>query len=277
MNTKLDMGQAWNQAVAMLSANKNVIAVVAGVFFFLPNLIATLVMPQSTEIEAMMGSAPADNPEAMLQMMGELYAGIWWIFIPLALVQAVGVLGLLALLTDKSRPTVGEALGFGLKGLPTYIGAQLLSAVILAAVFLLPIMLGALIAPAVAALLGLVAFVAVIYVMVKFSLSSPVIAIEKQLNPVTVLQRSWQITKGNSLRLFAFYLLLLLVLIVISAISGMVFSVFAIMGDQVGLFAGGIGGSLINMVTASVMMAVLAAVHRQLTGSAGDNVVETFE
>ncbi len=277
MNIKLDMGQAWNQAVAMLSANKSVVAVVAGVFFFLPNVISTLMLPQAAELEAFTAGTPPEDLQAVLQMMGELYAGIWWIFIPLAIVQAMGVLGLLALLAHRDRPTVGEALGFGLKALLTYIGVQLLSAIIMAAVLMLPIVLGALIAPAVAALLGLAGFVAVIYVWVKFSLASPVIAVEKQMNPITVLQRSWQVTKGNSLRLFAFYLLLVLVLLVITVISGMVFSVFSIMGEQMGLFASAIGGSLINMVVVSVMLAVLAAVHRQLTGGSDDNVAAAFQ
>ena len=277
MNKKLDMGQAWNQAVSLLSANFKVVAIVAGVFFFLPNLIGALVLPQASEIEALTGGAQPEDPEAMLQMLADLYAGVWWVFIPLTLVQAVGMIGLLALLGHRDRPTVGEALTFGLKSLLTYIGAQLLSGIIMVCVLLLPIALGAMISPGVAALLGFVGAVALVYVWVKFLLTSPVIAIEREMNPITALQRSWQLTKGNSLRLFAFFLLLVIVLIVVTAIAGMVFSLFTLMGDQVGLFANAIGGSLINMAVVSVMLAVLAAIYRQLTGGGQEKVSETFE
>ena len=66
---------------------------------------------------------------------------------------------------------------------------------------------GAAAGAAVAALLALVAVVAFVYVMVKFSLTAPVIVMEHQLNPVRALARSWHLTRGNSLRLFGFYLL----------------------------------------------------------------------
>ena len=278
MATKLDMGKAWNDAVALLSANKDVVLIVAAVFFFLPNAIATLAMPQaSAELEAMTASGAQPSPEAMLQIFTDIYSEIWWIVVLLAIFQAIGVLGLLALLTDSTRPTVGEALAFGGKALLPYIGAQLLNSVIMVFAIALPIGLGALIAPSVGVLLGLVGFIIAIYLYVKFSLSSPVIAIEKVMNPIAALTRSWQLTKGNSFRLFAFYVLLILVLIVISVITSMVWAIFSVMGEQIGLFASAIGGAIVSMAITSVFMAVLAATHRQLSGGTTEAVKETFE
>ncbi|KLI65127.1 hypothetical protein AAV99_01485 [Aurantiacibacter marinus] len=274
---KLDMGKAWNDAVAMLVANKDVVLIIAGVFFFLPNAIASLAMPQATaELEAMTASGAEPDPEAMLEMFTAMYAEIWWVIVLLALFQAAGVLSLLALLTDSARPTVGEALKLGAKALIPYIGVQLLGGLLLVVAIALPAGLGALIAPGIGALLALIGMVFAVYMYVKISLTSPVIAIEKVMNPFTALRRSWQLTKGNSFRLFAFYLLLILVLIVISAITGMVWAIFSIMGEQVGLFASAIGGAIVSMVTVSIFMAVLAAVHRQLSGGTAETTKETF-
>ena len=44
---KLDMGRAWSDAIALLRGNQQVILIVAGVFFFLPNLALALLMPRS--------------------------------------------------------------------------------------------------------------------------------------------------------------------------------------------------------------------------------------
>jgi len=278
MAIKLDMGKAWNDAVALLSANKDVVLIVAAVFFFLPNAIATLAMPQATaELEAMAAANAEPDLQAMLDMMLAFYAEIWWILVLLAVFQAIGVLGLLALLTDTSRPTVGEALAFGAKALIPYIGAQLLGSFLIALVVGVLIALGSLIAPAVGVLLGLVGFVIAIYLYVKFSLVSPVIAIERKLNPFTVLRRSWDLTKGNSLRLFLFYLLLVVVLFVVTALASMLWAIFGIMGEQAGLFASAIGGALVTMASVAIFLAVLAAVHRQLSGGSSEAIRETFD
>ena len=129
-------------------------------------------------------------------------------------------LALLALLRDHSRPTVGEALRRGLVGLlpgdrrlhaagRSALGSSL--AVVLVAdrrAGRRPVAGGA---DRRAHRRGR----SLIYVLVKLSLSLPVIAIDKVHNPFTALARSWRLTKGNSFRLFLFYLLLFIVYLVI--------------------------------------------------------------
>ncbi len=276
MAIKLDMGKAWSDAVALLSANRDVVLVVAGVFFFLPSAITTLATPAPTEIEALAASGGQPDPEVMLAALSAYFSQIWWVLLLGTIIQAIGSFCVLTLLTDRARPTVGEGLSFGVKALLPYLATQLLASLLFVALIVVLIGIGALINPAVAVLLGLLGAVLAMYASIKFSLTMPVIGIEKRMNPVAVLQRSWQLTKGNSLLLFAFYLLLVVVMIVVSVIAGMVFAVFGIMGEQVGLFASAIGGALISMVVTSVMLAVLASVHRQLSGGASDTVGETF-
>ena len=277
MLRKLDMGQAWNDAVAMLTRNRDVTLIVAAVFFFLPNAISTVAMPGTAELQGQMAAAGEADPEAMMEALSGFYAEIWWVLLLIALLQAVGMLAMLVLWTDRSRPTVGQALTFAVKALVPLLVAQFLAVLLIVLAVMLPIALGALISGAVAALLGLAGLVAAIYLWVKFSLTAPVVAIERTLNPIAILQQSWRATKGNSLRIFAFVLLLAVCAIVIMLLVSMLVSIFALGGEQVGLFASAIIGSLVNMVLVLVFVAVIAAIYRQLAGTGAATVRDTFD
>ena len=106
---KFDMTAAWSEAMRTVAANRQVIAVVAGVFFFLPYLAFMLMfMNRMSALEAAQASNP--DPEAMGEAMMGFYGETWWIVLLAAVIQGIGMLGLLTLLTDLSRPTVGDAL-----------------------------------------------------------------------------------------------------------------------------------------------------------------------
>lgn len=271
---KLDMGAAWNSATAMLSTNRDVVLVVAGVFFFLPYLTLALLLPESIR-----SAPPQTDTSAMIAMMTDLYANYWWAFLLVSVAQGIGMLALLALLTDRKRPTVGEALKRGAQGFLPYLGSQLLVGLSLAVAIGIPIAVAAVSGGgAVLIVLGLLAFVAGLYMFVKFSLIAQVIAIDGIMNPLKVLPRSWQLTKGNSVRLLIFYFLLLIalgiVLLLITMVSGVV---FAALGAQVEAIGNGIVSSALNAVFAVIFLAALAAVHRQLAGPSTESVSETFE
>ncbi len=271
---KLDMGAAWNHATAMLGANKDVVLVVAGVFFFLPYLTLALLLPQTAQ--PAQGQA---DPNAILAMLLDIYATYWWAFLLVSVAQGIGMLALLALLTDRRRPTVGEALAHGAKGFLPYLGSQLLAGLCYAVGLGIPLAAAA--ASGIGALtlvLGLLAVVAGVYLFVKFSLIAQVIAIDGIMNPLKVLQRSWQLTKGNSLRLLAFYLLLLIAVGIVVVIITMIFGlVFALLGGQFETIGNGIVGSILNTIFVVIFLATLAAVHRQLAGPSAEAVSETFE
>ena len=277
MQAKLDMSRAWNEAIAMLSANSQVVLVVAGVFLFLPNAISALFMPGSAELLAQMEAlGPSPDPDATLALFTEYLRQSWWIYLLQALVQAVGVLGLLALLTDRERPTVGQALVFGAVALVPYLLGQILIGAAQTLVIVVPMALGSAASAALGLLLAMVGVVAAVYFWVKFSLLSPVIAIERVMNPLAALARSWRLTKGNSLVLFAFYALIILAAIVISLVSQLVIGIFGLVGQQAMLFASAILGSLITMGLSVVMLGVMAAVHRQLSGR-DQGISKTFD
>ena len=274
---KFDMGAAWNEAMRLIAANRQVVAIVAGVFFFLPYLAFMLLfMNQMEALEAAQMANP--NPEAVGAAMMDFYGQIWWAILLMVVIQAIGMLGLLALLTDRSRPTVGEALSIGAKLFLPYLGAQLVVSVVLGIMMLLPFAVGAAVSVTAGVLLGLIAIVALCYLFTKFMLVPPVIAIERETNPLTALGRSWRLTKGNSVRLFFFMVLLLIAIVVIGGVVSMVVGlVFALFGATAALIGQAIVSGLLNAIWVVLFLAVLAAIHHQLAGPSTKTVRETFE
>lgn len=269
---KFDMSEAWREAMAMITANREVLLVVAGIFFLLPSLALGLSMGGIEE-------SMLTDPETAQAQLYELYAGWWWLFIAVLLAEIVGYLALLALLRDSSRPTVGEALKTGVVGLLPAIGAYLLTTLGLGIVFGALLGLAGVIGNAVfVALMVIVVIVLGVYVGVKLSLSGPVIAIDKVSNPVRVLARSWHLTKGNSFRLLLFYLLLAVVYVIVSILLAAVIGALTLaFGSDSALTISGIISGVFSAAVTVVLVAIIAAVHRQLSGPSAAAIGETFE
>lgn len=269
---KFSMSAAWNEAMAMFSANREVLLIVAGIFFFLPSVITALVMPDFQQ--TMMS-----NPEAFQTEIKVMYASWGWLFFLMLLAQIVGYLALLSLLRDHNRPTVGEAIRAGLVGLLPAIGTYFV--MVLAMGLALGLLIGLAVAinvTAVSVIVGVLCFVAFVYMTVKFSLAAPVIALDKVGNPFKVLARSWALTKGNSFRIFLFYFLIFICYMVISMIVGIPLGLLMLaIGTKVGLFINGVVSGALAAVVGSLFVAVLASVHRQLSGPSAEAVSDVFE
>jgi hypothetical protein len=273
---KLDINRAWTDAINLIQTNLSVVAVVAGVFFFLPYLAFVLFMP---DVSAMGIESNPQDPTAAFNQVMALYADIWWMIALLTVAQTIGTLALLALLRAGNRPTVGQAIAIGAIGFLTSIAATIIFYIGFSVVA--GLILGAAMAAGVTALtviLGIAIFVAFVYIAIKLSLLAPVIAIEKVYNPFAALVRSWRLTKGNSLRIFAFLALLIIAVVVVSMVLGLIVGlVFGLAGGEVARIGGGLFNSLLNAVYVVLMLGVLAAIHRQLAGPDAEMVSETFE
>ena len=260
---KFDMGVAWEEGVTLLRGNSSVITAIAGLFFFLPIAALLLLLPDLSSNPAFGGDNP--DPEAMSQAIEALFAEIWWMILIVAVAQGIGMLTLYRLLTDRNRPTVGEALKFGAIALLPYIGALLLSELVRLVVVGLPAMLFT--ALGVGALFSLVALVGTIYLYVKFSLVPAVVGIERQFNPVKALLQSWKLTKGNSLRLLIFFILLIVTFVVIWLVASLLLSlVLGLMGAETAKFGFILSTALAVTIFWCVYLAVLASTHQQLGG-----------
>jgi membrane-anchored glycerophosphoryl diester phosphodiesterase (GDPDase) len=159
-----------------------------------------------------------------------------------------------------------------------YIAAQLLVGLAVGLVILVPFAIAAATGLVLAAtLVGVVAVVAILYLYTKFSLTVPVIVIEDVKNPLHALGRSWSLTKGNSVRLFLFYVLIFVAFIVVAMVLGIVGGVLGLIaGTEAGILVNALMSAATSMVGITLYLAVLAAVHRQLSGGAKE-VGATFE
>jgi hypothetical protein len=268
---KFSMSEAWRDATAMMTANREVLLIVAGIFFFIPG--AAMAMAMANLEEAMVA-----DPENVQAMMQSFLHDWWWLVIVYFVVTMVGTLAMLALLRDHSRPTVAEALRVGLSGLLPAIAASLVLGfgIGLAAMVVLTAA-GVTGSPALVVLAILVLAVGLLYVYVKTSLTAPVIAIDKVYNPFRVIGRSWRLTKGNSLRIFLFYLLLMVVYVVVSLVLGLIGAVVLFAGPSAALLVNGILSGILGAISAVIFVAVIAAIHRQLSGPSPAAVSQTFE
>ena len=143
---------------------------------------------------------------------------------------------------------------------------------------LVPIAIGAGASIAAGVLVGALALVAFCYLFAKFVLTPAVIAIERQANPIAALSRSWRLTKGNSVRIFFFLVLLFFALGLVGAVvSGVVGLVLALGGAETALIGQAIVSSLVYAVFYVILLSLLAAIYRQLAGPSTEAVRETFE
>jgi len=279
---RFDMSRAWNDAIARISANREVMMVIAGVFFLLPSLVFSFFYSGTmTDLIASLpqsGEAPVVNATA-LESMGMT---LFFVFLAIGLVQMIGYTAMLAVL-DDDRPTVGEALSRAIRFLPTLIGLLLL---LIAVYFLVALLAGLVIGAIMAAsglvglaiLLGVIAFVGFCYLLTRISLATAAMVYERRLNPFSLLTRSWSLTGKDGWRLFGFYVLLFIVYMVISLIVGIVVgTIGGLMGTGsialivVGLISGAVGAAANTIFTG-----VIAAVYRQLAGPSTENLNQTF-
>ncbi len=121
---RLDIGASVREAVAIWRRDRDVIVAVAGVFFFLPNLVLSLLLTTAdTPVPA--DPATADNGALVAALQAQLIENAPWLAIQ-ALAELIGIAVLLALLLDAARPTVGEALRSVFRRLPVLVVAMLL-------------------------------------------------------------------------------------------------------------------------------------------------------
>ena len=284
--------RAWQDAIGLISANREVLLVIAGVFIFLPNLLTSFFMKGVQQrMLAMLPRLQHAATPAAVQPFITLYAHLapWLLVIMVA--QAVGICAMLALLTDHRRPTVGEALVIGLKSLPTLIGVGLifiLGYILLAGVAVMGIGVVAMAVPVLAVLLAIAAFVGVMWLAMRFLLIQPVVVIEREMNPFRAIAASWRLTGGNAWRLLGFFLLLLIAYVVLMVVVSMVMGVllmFAAGAARLASASGqspivtlgsGIVSGLLGAGFIVVFTGLLAAIHRQLAGPSAEAIADTF-
>ena len=261
---KLDLNAAWDQAVRLIAMNREVMLVLGGVFFFLPYVLFTLLVPVP-DFAAVAGPTGEDGPALMAAVNGFM-ADYWWAILLLALVQTAGATAVMAVVGDPARPTVRAAMRRGAAFLLPSIAAQFLASLFTTLALFVALILGALTgSQAIAATLAIFMLPVIVWLMTRLSLNGAVIAIEKTANPVTALRRSWRLTGGNGLRLVVFYILLFAAFFVVSQVLGLLVRIAtALPSAEIAQVIGALLSGLLFAAMIMLVYAVLASVHRQL-------------
>ncbi len=260
---RFDSSKAWNEAAQSVAVNRDVLLALAGVFMVLPLFALAVFVPQP---EPPVGA----KPEELLELLGAYYSKTWPVYLGAALVNMVGTLAMLALFTDPSRPTVGQAIKLGAKSAPSVIAAQILMGMGLTLAAMLPVaLISALGVPALAVVAVAAALVLAVWVWVRCSLVSPAVVVDRLHNPIAALRRSWLLTQGNAGRLLAFFVLVGLAFLVSILIAQMVIgTVFnLILPGEAAIVSIALIGSALQAVMSVYFVGVFAASHRQLAGS----------
>ena len=259
--SKLSLSRAWEETTGVLARDGRLFLPVALALFVLPGLVLNVSMPTTLP-----GQMPPVGP--------------WIVIAGLALL--ISLVGQLAVIRLAMAPhvTVGEAIMHGMRRLFPYVVAVV--------VWVVPFLIvgsglyGFLVmnqahpsVTAAVALLLLTVFGA--FVAVRLMLSSPVASAEP-VGPFAILRRSWELSRGNWWRLFAFLLLAGIgAICLIWAID----SVFGLMIHLVVEDSGprSLGGLLVSIVAQLVSAALsvvffvlLARIYVQRAGAAQPSV-----
>jgi len=269
---KLDTNAAWKEATRLVAANREVFFVLGGVFFMLPSL-ALAVFLGEPEVQ------PGMQPEQMMAVMQDFYARGWWLILLGSLFQIAGILTILTLMRDRSRPTVAEAIAAGATGTPSYLAAQLLLGFGFGVLGLGLIAAAAAVSPALAAVMVLLLACAFLFVMFRMILVAPLVAVDGERNPIAALRRSWALTRGNFWRIFGFIVLVIVLFLVVLAIVMLVVGIvlaLATSGETQRVLAA-VVSSAVTAVAVVYFAGMIAAIHRQLAGPAAADLSATFE
>ncbi|WP_447762351.1 hypothetical protein [Sphingopyxis panaciterrae] len=269
---KFDMGAAWEDSVTLLKSHTALTGTIAAVFLFLPTLAVSWFGPVPIEpaagatFEQMMASFRESARQAVpYQLL-------------IAVIAAIGGVGILRLWLSRSSVSVGDALNFAVKMIPTMIAVQLIMGLavgLIAAVLIVP---GAALGGAFGMLLlfvGLLAFVALCaYLWGRVAVVSPLIADRVQYNPLAALQEGWALTRNNGWRIFLFLFLVTLVVGITGLIVGLVVGAVAGTSEGIGRILTGFVEAGFAAVSGIVTLAIAAATYRQLSIRGGSDIFQ---
>jgi hypothetical protein len=254
--SKLSLSRAWEDTTAILARDGRLFLPVALALFALPGLILSV-------------SVPETEP-------GQILAAGPWLLVGIValLVSLVGQLAVIRLAMEP-HVTVGEAIGHALRRVLPYIGAAL--------VWLVPMLLlgsalyaflevnqtGASI-PVSLALIVLCFVLA--FVSVRLMLASAVASAEN-IGPIAILRRSWQLSRGNWWRLFAFLIVFGIgALCLIWAVDSVAALIVRMLSEDTGPRSLGgliiaIVSQLVSALVSVVLFVMLARIYVQRSGN----------
>ncbi|WP_374529817.1 hypothetical protein [Novosphingobium sp.] len=270
--------RAFSQAFELVSARFGAMLAVSVIAMVLSWLM------MGTYFGGMMGTVLSNPAAGEQMMMNSMGAGLFLVYAANFAISVTGYAAICALCSDRVSHTVGTALGAGVRAMPSLVGAWLLLMLGMIAVSLVMMLVisGMAMAssdPWMMLLISIVIAAVFVYLLTKFSLILPIAAIDEVRNPFRLLGRSWTLTSGATLKIFALYLLVFAAMFVV-----LVASFLALIGiPRAGMVPP--FGSLITMALGMVVFGIVlqlyltalsAAIHRQLAGTSSETMANAF-
>ena len=257
---QLSVEQAFQWAQAVATREWRLILPVALAFFALPGLVVDVFMPEAAK--AILPTArldPAVQGQAMLALLavGVVNMAGWLTINALALVPGI---------------SVAEAIGRGVRRLPSLLGAVLLvTAGLVAALVVVALLVGSIRADlgAMQRVLGSIILVAGAVLYIRLAFLSPWL-VERGGGPVQALVRSWRLTGGAAWRIAgAIVVYVVGGMVVVVALSSALGAVITLVARAAG--AGGVapvlGAIIFRVVVALVstgFQLLIAGLYRQV-------------
>ncbi|MEY4270904.1 MAG: hypothetical protein RLZZ58_2120 [Pseudomonadota bacterium] len=239
---KFDMGAAWNDGVALTRMHRPLVATLAGVFLFLPQLAVGLLGPGDPAI------APGATIDQIIAAFTAWANAMLPYLLVLTVISAFASQAILKLWLAPPGISVGEAMSTALTLLVTAVIASVLGTIAIYLGFL------ALIVPG-------------LYLLGRLAFAQVAIADREIRNPIAALQASWDLTRGNGWRIVGFLFLIAIVIGILLLLAGMV------IGGLVGLVLGSAAPVVLavleaaaNSIIGVLMLAIYVAIYRQLSG-----------
>lgn len=273
MKPRLDSSLAWKTATRLVATNRDVLMAIAGVFFLLPGLAFSVFVPEPH-------MDPGTPPGEMIEIMAQAWTSSLPLLVIVTLLQMVGTVTVLIVMTDPARPTVGQSIRRGFAALMPYVLAQIMVGAALGMAFLVLVSAAALTGiQAIGAIVIMGAFIAMVWCSVRMALVAPVLAIETERNPVAALRRSWHLTEGNSGRMLGFFVLAAIVFLVVYGLAMMLVGVVLVLttGGELQQVLNAAVSSTITSAALVYFIGMLAAVHQQLAGPPEEDFRGLFE
>lgn len=264
-----DMNACWSRALELLSANFQLLLVIAGIFVALPIIAVYLLVP---DIQMFMD--PTIDQAVLQERIGEVLGPILSASFFAAIFQFAGY-GAMVALMGKARPTVGEALGKGLRIVPSTF-VILIMFMVLYLVGAILVMLPFSLIGGVAGLpaLGVIGVIPVLllaaWLLARFSMSMPVLVLGGTLNPITAFSQSWRMTKPRQGAIMVFWTVIFVIFTILSLLfNGVVGLLAAIAGQGTAqLLIVGSSNGFTSMLSGMLTCAIAVAMYGQISDGA---------
>jgi hypothetical protein len=240
----------WEDAVRLLRQHAPLLAAIAGVFLFLPNLLFAVFMPPPVP-------AQGGDPGRALQMILDYYgeAAPW--FLVMGLFTMVGTLAMLRLVFVRGT-TVGDALVQGLLLTPFYFLLSMICGFMIGFGFLLLLVPG-------------------LYLFGRLAPFPAVLVAENRRGPFDAIGRTFALTKGHGWGILGIVFVVAIVAGIAVSVADTLFGLIFVLaaGQELGRTLTAVVSSALRAGLTTLLIMLYAAIYRALAGT--DSVAATFE